>query len=131
MGRAHGAVKRAIAGRKLERVAIDHPHAHSLIDKQIALIDVADNDVRRVKRLKCSSRVSRCQHHVMPAGFRKMPTSVRCSVQLVQLAPPSILVIRMPHGFRETGSKSSARGHAAITSRALDQHETMAVSLAT
>ena len=83
--RADGAVERATPGRELERVAIDHPHAHSFVDKQIALIDVAHDDIRRVERLKRGGRVSRGEHHVVPAGIRKVPSPVRRAVQLVKL----------------------------------------------
>src|SRR3954463_7090277 len=85
VGRADWAIERAVTRTDLERIAIDHPHAHTFVNQQVALVDVAHHDIRRVKRLKRGGRVSGGEYHVMPAGFWKVLSTVRGAIQLVKL----------------------------------------------
>ena len=57
-----------------------------LVDQQVALVDVADDDARRVQRVERGGRVAGGQHQMVPADLRKMPAAIRRAVQLVQLA---------------------------------------------
>ena len=49
VGRTDRAGVGLAVARDLERVAVDHSHAHLRIDQQVALVDVADDDPGRVQ----------------------------------------------------------------------------------
>lgn len=85
VGRADGAGERATIRRDLEGVAIDHADAHALIDKQVALVDVAHDDVRGMERLERGGGVTCGKDHVVPADFGEVAAAVRGAIELVEL----------------------------------------------
>ena len=85
VGRADGAGERAAVRGDLERVAVDHADAHPLVDEQVALVDVAHDDVRGMERLECGGGVAGGEDHVVPADFGEVAAAVRGAVELVEL----------------------------------------------
>ena len=85
VGRADGAGERAAVRGDLERVAVDHADAHPLINQQVALVDVAHDDVCGVQRLECGGGVASGEDHVMPADFGEVAAAVGGAVELVEL----------------------------------------------